>query len=143
MSEIIGFEWEDSLSVGYNTIDLHHKKLLSIMGQFKNLFELSQEEYKLKIGKIIKNLSDYTYYHFEEEEKVMKEYGYPGLKEHASIHNSFIKKIQEAIIPMASGNIETGLQFYDFLGKWLVDHIAGADHEWAEYIHTNHPEAQF
>ena len=37
MSEIKGFEWEDSLSVGYNTIDLHHKKLLTIMGQFKDL----------------------------------------------------------------------------------------------------------
>ena len=127
MSEIKGFEWEDSLSVGYNTIDLHHKKLLTIMGQFKDLFNLPQEEYKLKIGKILKNLSDYTYYHFEEEE----------------IHKSFIKKIREAIVPLASGNIETGLQFYDFLGRWLVEHIAGADHDWAEYIHKEHPEAQF
>ncbi|UYT06831.1 hemerythrin family protein [Treponema denticola] len=143
MSEIKGFEWEDSLSVGYNTIDLHHKKLLTIMGQFKDLFNLPQEEYKLKIGKILKNLSDYTYYHFEEEEKVMKEYGYPYLKEHAEIHKSFIKKIREAIVPLASGNIETGLQFYDFLGRWLVEHIAEADHDWAEYIHKEHPEAQF
>ncbi|UTC63489.1 hemerythrin family protein [Treponema sp. OMZ 787] len=143
MSEIIGFEWEDSLSVGYNTIDLHHKKLLLIMGQFKSLFELSHEEYKLKIGKIIKSLSDYTAYHFTEEEKIMQEYGYPDLKEHASIHNSFIKKIQEAIVPLASGNIETGRQFYDFLGKWLVEHIAVTDHKWSEYIHKEHPEAQF
>ena len=95
MSEIKGFEWEDSLSVGYNTIDLHHKKLLTIMEQFKNLFDLPQEEYKLKIGKILKSLSDYTYYHFEEEEKVMNEYGYPDLKEHAEIHKTFKKKIIE------------------------------------------------
>ena len=46
-------------------------------------------------------------------------------------------------MPLASGNIETGLQFYDFLGSWLVEHIAGADHDWAEYIHKEHPEAQF
>ncbi|AIN94648.1 hemerythrin family protein [Treponema putidum] len=143
MSEIKNFEWEDSLSVGYNTIDLHHKKLLSIMGQFKDLLELPQEEYKLKIGKVIKNLSDYTYYHFTEEEKIMKEYEYPELKEHTSIHNSFIKKIKEAIVPLASGNIETGRQFYDFLGRWLVEHIAGADHKWSEYIHRNNPEAEF
>lgn len=143
MNEIKGFEWEDSLRVGYNTIDLHHKKLLSIMGQFKDLFDMPQEEYKHKIGKIIKSLSDYTSYHFAAEEKIMQEYGYPDLAKHSEIHNSFIKKIQEAIIPLASGNVETGIQFYDFLGRWLVEHIAGSDHKWAEYIHQNHPEAEF
>lgn len=143
MSDIKSFEWEDSLSVGYNTIDLHHKKLLSIMGHFKALFDLPQEEYKLKIGKVIKNLSDYTAYHFEEEEKIMKEYAYPKLQEHKDIHISFIKKIRDALIPLASGNIDAGLQFYDFLGKWLVEHIAGADHKWSEYIHKNHPDAAF
>ena len=71
MSEKNIFKWIDSLSVGFTEIDLHHKKLLNILNKFKETLELPDAEYKSQIGKIIKNLCDYTEYHFSEEEIIM------------------------------------------------------------------------
>lgn len=142
MSEIKKFEWVDILSVGYNNIDLHHKKLLKIVNDFVDLFSLSDEEYRLRVGKILKNLSTYTIFHFSEEEKIMKKYNFPGFEGHAKIHDKFIKKLNASIIPLASGNIEKGIEFYNFLGEWLIEHIGIEDHQWSEFLHIKHPDIE-
>ncbi|WP_428770012.1 hemerythrin family protein [Treponema sp. HNW] len=136
MSEKDIFKWTDSLSVGFDEIDLHHKKLLLILNKFKETLELPEAEYKAQIGKIVKNLSDYTEYHFSEEEILMKANGCPGYEDHCKIHADFVAKIKQGLAPLVSGNKQTGAEFSTFLGDWLLDHIAVADHQWADYIHS-------
>lgn len=142
MKNIQKFEWADILSVGYNTIDLHHKKLLNIINEFVELFSLSTEEYKVKVGKILKNLSTYTIFHFSEEEKIMKNYEYPELESHSKIHSEFVAKLNASVVSIASGNIEKGIEFYNFLGEWLIEHIGVEDHQWSEFIHKKYPDAE-
>ncbi|MGI5173756.1 bacteriohemerythrin [Treponema sp. OMZ 840] len=136
MSENKIFQWTDDLSIGFEEIDLHHKKLLLILNKFKDILMLGEAEYKIQIGKIIKNLSDYTEYHFAEEEKFMKIYDYPGYEAHREIHTSFINKLKTHLPILLSGNLQKGAEFSNFLGDWLLDHIAVADHQWADYIHS-------
>lgn len=136
-------KWEDSLSVGYVVIDGHHKKLVSLTEELYSILSMPDPLYRLKIGKILKRLSDYTVYHFQEEEKIMERYSYPALAEHAKIHASFVKKLNEALPLIATGNREVGMEMYGFLTKWLVEHIAGADHEWSKYIHETYPDEKF
>lgn len=142
MQKIKKFEWSDILSVGYNNIDLHHKKLLYIINDFAALLKLPLEEYKVKVGKTLKNLSAYTIYHFSEEEKIMKKYAYPGFERHAELHALFVNKLNADIIPIASGEPEKGVEFYNFLGEWLVKHIGVEDKKWSEFLHSKHPEAE-
>ena len=143
MSETLQYDWEDALSVGYNDIDMQHKKLFIIIRQFKEALDMPQNEYKLKIGKILTKLIDYTVYHFSAEEKIMEKYGYPELGEHAKMHESFVQKMHTGLKDLASGDIGAGKEFYYFLGKWLVEHIAVNDHKWSAFIHKNYPDEEF
>jgi hemerythrin-like metal-binding domain len=136
-------EWDESLSVGYIEIDGHHKKLVNIVGEVRSLLSLPVNEYRLKVGKVLKKLSDYTVYHFEEEEKIMKKYKYPGLEEHAKIHSFFIKKLNDCLPLMASGDKKTAIEMYNFLSVWLVQHIAIDDHKWSAFIHEKYPNEKF
>ena len=143
MGNYKNIKWDDSLSVGYTEIDIHHKKLINIVGEIHSLLELPTAEYRLKIGKVLKKLSDYTVYHFEEEEKIMKQHKYPGLEEHAKIHTYFVKKLSEALPLIASGDKETSVEMYNFLSDWLVQHIAIDDHKWSTFIHEKYPNDIF
>ncbi|EFW38493.1 bacteriohemerythrin [Treponema phagedenis] len=139
----LNFKWKDSLSVGYNTIDLHHKKLLSLINDFEDLLSLPQAKYKVHVGRVLMSLCDYTVYHFSEEEKIMRRYKYPQFEEHAQIHAAFVQRIKDSLVPLASGNMEAGAEFCNFLGEWLLHHIAVTDQKWAEFIQKNHPDAKF
>lgn len=143
MENCKNIKWDESLSVGYAEIDGHHKKLISIVGELRSLLDLPANEYRLKVGKVLKKLSDYTVYHFEEEEKVMKLHKYPELEEHAKIHASFVKKLNEALPLMASGDKKTAYEMYNFLSAWLVQHIAIDDHKWSNFIHEKYPNEIF
>lgn len=136
-------KWDESLSVGYAEIDGHHKKLINIVGEIRNLLDLPTSEYRLKVGKILKKLSDYTVYHFDEEEKLMRQYKYPCLEEHAKIHALFVKKLNASLPLMASGDKKTAIDMYNFLSAWLVQHIAIDDHKWSDFIHEKYPNLIF
>ena len=136
-------KWDENLSVGYIEIDGHHKKLISIVDEVYTLLDLPINEYRVKVGKVLKRLSDYTNYHFTEEEKVMKQHRYPELEEHSKIHSSFIKKLNEVLPLMASGDKKTAIEMYKFLTNWIIKHIAIEDHKWSNFIHEKYPNEKF
>lgn len=136
-------KWDENLSVGYIEIDGHHKKLISIVDEVYTLLDLPINEYRVKVGKVLKRLSDYTNYHFTEEEKIMKQHRYPELEEHSKIHSSFIKKLNEVLPLMASGDKKTAIEMYNFLTNWIIKHIAIEDHKWSNFIHEKYPNEKF
>ena len=143
MEDYKSVEWSDSLSVGYPTIDGHHKKLVSITQEIYSLLGQPDYIYRIKIGKVLKKLSDYTIYHFQEEEKIMKKYKYPRLEEHTNIHMFFVEKLNQSLPLIAKGEKEVAIEMYNFLCSWLVKHIAGEDAMWAKYIHSAYPNESF
>ena len=143
MDRSIKVKWQESLSVGYATIDGHHKKLVRIVEELRGILDLPEVLYRLKIGKMLKQLSDYTIYHFNEEERIMKKYEYPQLAEHAKIHAGFVQKLQSALPLIAKGEKSVAIEMYGFLSDWLIEHIAVEDHKWAEFIHKTCPDEVF
>ena len=143
MDRSIEVKWQDNLSVGYVAIDGHHKKLVHIVEELRCILDLPEAQYRLKIGKMLKQLSDYTVYHFGEEERVMKKYEYPHLAEHAKIHAFFKEKLKDSLPMIAKGEKDIAIKMYGFLSDWLIEHIAVEDHKWAEFIHKNYPDEEF
>jgi hemerythrin len=70
------FSWDDSLSTGVEDVDLQHKKLLLIIDDVRETSELTGTEYSLRMSKDLKRLTDYTLYHFTDEEALMKARGF-------------------------------------------------------------------
>jgi len=126
--------WNDSLATGFKEVDLQHKKLISIIDDVYETVKEPDPEYALKMAKILKQLTDYTEYHFTEEELLMKRHSYVGFDGHKKQHDDFVKKIGLEIKLLAEASQDDGYLFYRFLGTWLLDHIAKSDHAWAEWL---------
>ena len=128
------FTWNYSLATGFEEVDLQHKKLIHIIDDVNAKILGSPEEYAVQMSKVIKQLTDYTLYHFSEEEKFMKSYDYPGYESHKKEHEAFVKQVKAQIQTLTQANPDSGYNFYRFLGSWLLSHIAKEDQKWAGFI---------
>ena len=81
-------------------------------------------------------LADYTEFHFQAEEKLQEEIGYPGLAEHKKKHEE-LRQTVEDLHQMLEEEEGPSDAFVDQLNKkvieWLYYHIKGFDRSVAEY----------
>jgi len=122
-------KWKDEYSIGVEKIDLQHKHLFEIANRIyetlKNQFCIDKYD---KILEILKELEEYTIYHFKEEEDYMKEIGYENYFLHKIEHQKFINKLKETDLEKIDFNQDGYLlDLLNFISDWLVKHILKDD----------------
>jgi hemerythrin-like metal-binding protein len=128
------FAWKDALATGFDEVDLQHKKLILIIDDVRAALESPPDEYALRMAKDLKRLTDYTEYHFAEEEALMRKNGFPGYDGHKKRHDEFVARVRGHIAALSRQKAADGVDLYRFLGTWLIAHIAQEDRLWATYI---------
>ena len=130
----VKFEWNEIYELGIPEIDLQHKKLISISNELYDIATKGDVNLKITMSKILKNLTDYTVYHFTSEEEFMKKYGYQGAPMHKIAHDNFVAEVTQQIKNLSEGSQEDVLIFYDYIANWILAHIAKADKIWATFV---------
>ena len=130
----VKFEWNEKYELGIQEIDLQHKKLIGISNELYDVATKDDVNLKLTMSKILKNLTDYTVYHFTSEEDFMKKYGYEGVPMHKIAHDNFVAEVTQQIKKLDSSSKEAVLLFYDYIANWILTHIAKADKIWANFV---------
>lgn len=129
------FIWNDSYSVGNSTIDEQHKKLIGIINKlYTSFMEKKQNE---EISEVMKELADYTRYHFSTEEQLFRSKKYPFAAEHEKEHEQFVDELYQLKIKFDNSPSVLTLKVMTFLQKWLKDHILVKDKKYAPYLSTN------
>ena len=125
-------EWRPEMSVGDETIDSQHKKLIEIINDYhKAIREKSVHEIQLSI---IARLEEYTVYHFKHEELRFKNSNYPDYESHIQEHKSFVTKVA---LFKSKTSLESSVNttvFLKFLMDWLREHILQVDRQYSRYI---------
>lgn len=129
--------WNDSYLLGITEIDLQHKKLLSLADDMYEIVNGDEATFKVNLSKVLKSLTDYTVYHFTNEEEFMKKYGYPSADMHKSMHDNFISEVTKQIKSLSTATKTEAERLYSFLASWVLNHIAKSDKVWAEYVKPN------
>lgn len=131
-------EWNDSYLIGITVIDNEHKKLLKIANDLYDVAASSQDDksFMVKFSPVLKSLTDYTEYHFEDEEKLFTRYGYPGAAAHKAAHDNFVKEIKAQIRGLTTATPQTAKRLYQNMVSWVLNHIAKADTVWAKFVKT-------
>jgi len=124
--------WEDRLSVGIPSIDEDHKKLMNLINNLQSAILYPTDEAFER--QALKELVDYTCYHFEREEKLMEENGYPDFEAHREQHKRMIEKVQEFQQAYEHDREATVQEMTDFLKDWLIGHIAGTDQQYSAFL---------
>ncbi len=129
-------EFTNNLVTGNKTIDSQHKELIAKINDLLSALETSQSQSTAM--RMLNFLNDYVEYHFEAEENLQKEVGYPGLADHQAQHAA-LKQTVADLTEMLNEEEGATPAFVDQLNKkvieWLYKHIEGYDRSVAEYIY--------
>jgi hemerythrin-like metal-binding protein len=114
-------EWDESLRVGIDTIDEHHRYLLDLIN---DLYEVvSQKRGAREVARLVKATDAYAKVHFRAEEKMMQHYGYAGLQSQVQQHHAFEAKTREFYEELHANPLVAQFDVLSYLRDWLINHI--------------------
>jgi len=128
------FEWRDEFSANIPVIDKQHQRLFELGARLYDLISLRDDfDHYDEIVEIIRELKDYTIYHFGFEEELMERYGYEDLEAHKEEHQMFIDKINEIDYEAIDAD-QTGaiMDMLMFVANWIENHILKMDLKYKE-----------
>lgn len=127
--------WSNDLSVHNEEIDEQHKNWIGIINKMhESMLSDNYKAFNENFKEYIREMVDYTSYHFAFEEQYLVSTHYPGLAEHTRKHKEFIEKLAEAVRNMRSGDMLLHSNFLKMARYWLVDHIMVEDKEYSLYV---------
>ena len=124
--------WRHAYSVGIESIDEHHKKILGIINELYEHMQNGTGEKEYKI--VIAELKDYASYHFNLEETLMFEAKFPGAEVHKANHEEYRKKVDT----LAMAFKEQPEDLMVFLKEWWSFHILRVDKQYQEVLVAKH-----
>ncbi len=86
-------DWEDGMSVGVESIDVHHRQ---VWRRVRHLADAVSDGRAAEVRAALRFLHGYLAEHNAEEERWMADAGYPGAGEHGRIHAEIVERIRTA-----------------------------------------------
>jgi len=125
--------WKDQYSVQVKEIDEQHKKLLIIINQLYEAIK-SQSSHK-NLVTLVKELIDFSEYHFTTEEKYFDLCNYEDKEPHKKEHQKFKEKILTTYNTCRSSEcqgqeLEIAFELIDFMEDWFVEHFISMDQKY-------------
>ena len=118
--------WNSNYEIGNTLVDSEHKEIFGIVDR------LLADDFAGRPDKIktaVDFLSDYVARHFEHEEQLMEESGYPDMAAHKKQHRDFVKTVGE-LMERIEGNLDSvyfSLEVNKVIVDWLAEHVMGSD----------------
>jgi hemerythrin-like metal-binding protein len=124
--------WSDDYAIDVPQIDEHHRELFRRIGALHEALMAGRPDGE--VTRVLDYLSDYTQYHFREEEALMAEHGYALLPQHRAEHERIVRELSSWKTGGAEGRLSLTLQLSHTLAEWLRGHILGSDRAYARTI---------
>jgi hemerythrin len=125
-------EWKDEYSVGIESIDQQHKKLLGLINQLQTAVDYStSDEFEREA---LDDLVDYTKTHFTYEEGLLEQNAYPDFEPHKAQHAAMIKKVEEVLAEYDMDHDTAMSNAVEYLKDWLIKHINGTDKQYSSFL---------
>jgi len=127
-------QWTEDLAVNIDDLDRHHKNLFNIIKKMVTLKD--QDSGEKEMLELIKEIIDYSGYHFSKEHNVMVDYEYPGLNTHINEHHQYTQKMLSFLEDFKNKKQNLLNDILKYLSEWWLSHIAKEDMGYAKYIHN-------
>lgn len=131
--------WNDQYLIGQSTIDDEHKTLFRLINDFHTHW--SENRDRKDVARVLNQLIQYGELHFQDEERIMAQEGYPELESHCAIHEKLIDEIFKLNEELADQSRLLERDITKFLKQWLVDHIVHNDYEFRNFLIRKRREA--
>jgi hemerythrin-like metal-binding protein len=89
-----------------------------------------------QINSQLEQLIEFTRKHFQSEEHLLEQHGFPGLPEHRAAHERLLGQVREAV-NRAEHSEDLEIQpLLGFLRTWYLDHIETVDRQYGPWLNA-------
>ena len=127
-------KWNNTLSVGIDSIDEQHKQLFGFINDIHDAMSAGQGN-NIVAG-IAAQLLKYTKEHFQFEEQMLKQMNYPKLNDHHKVHGYLTDQVADIHRRLQAGEKLNPVHLSNFLKDWLKNHILKIDMHYAKFNHS-------
>jgi hemerythrin-like metal-binding protein len=129
--------WSDEFLTGFEAVDRQHRILVETTARLAQASP-GQDE-RLALRRVLRELVDYTLYHFAMEERLMKQHGYgthdPAAWEaHLQQHQGFVEKVLAWQQGLERGEPLSIHELQGYLMGWIANHILHHDRKLTDYL---------
>lgn len=125
-------KWNEKYCIDVADVDSQHQELFRKANLF--IFSVKHGEGDKQIGKVLKDLVEYTKVHFKDEEHLMERFKYPELFEHKHQHHQLTEEIVKVLKRIKAGQRYSPIELIRFLEDWLVHHILEEDMKIGKFL---------
>jgi len=126
-------DWDDAYAVNFREMDSQHKMLMKLLNQLHEAIKFGHGTDIL--GEVFTEVVEYTRYHFNAEERLMREGGFPEYLLHKALHEDLWSRLCELRRAFEGGGRSVvGIGTLQFLRDWLVNHVTTKDRAIARYL---------
>ncbi|MFC5356259.1 bacteriohemerythrin [Azospirillum himalayense] len=124
-------EWDAAYAIGQSAVDADHQRLFQLFNQFSAA--IAAGETRESANRFLRELADYSAYHFRREEGLMHAVGYPDYAKHKTMHDTFADFVRRQSDSGARDPEE--VQFLQsYVEMWLCGHILVMDKWFGEWL---------
>jgi hemerythrin len=124
--------WKDAFCFGIEKIDNQHRHMFEIINKFIERPRSTDDTEQISM--VLQEMAAYAREHFADEEKLMQEYGYPGLEPHKWQHAFFIDTTSQLLAKFMYSRHKTADEIAEFLKLWLTTHILKTDMKYRDFF---------
>lgn len=130
----MAFTWTKDLETGNAQIDAEHKELIRAINNL--ITACSAGNGRNELNRTMDFLEQYTKTHFQHEQTLQLQSGYPDYANHKKYHEGFIKVVDNLSARLKSEGASIMLvgEINRQLAGWLVNHIKNEDVKVAKHI---------
>ena len=117
--------WSHECIVGVEAIDDQHGILMDTLNDLRVMLLRGADRRNVTLQ--LERLIDFTQMHFQSEERLLLQQGFPGVNDHRTAHHPLLAKLYAALERI---NHEDALHFPSLLGflpSWYLDHVEKLD----------------
>jgi hemerythrin len=122
-------EWDDSLLIDNELIDLQHKKLIGLIAAIPEE-KSSGDEQALEAAIV------YAETHFADEEELLEQIRYPNTHEHIEMHEKMTAILESYKRDYDEGKTDLSA-FKQFMYNWIKDHIMKEDKNIGAFLRSS------
>lgn len=122
-------EWDDSLLIGNELIDIQHKRLIKLIAAIPEEKSPGDE---LALNEAIV----YAETHFADEEELLEHAGYPQTSAHINMHEKMTAILEAYRRDYDEGKTDL-TAFKQFMYDWIKDHIMREDKKIGAFLRSS------
>jgi len=124
------FTWSDRYKIGNDLVDSQHQHIFKLANETVSVSDDAD------ITRLLMLFYQHVREHFQAEERLMKQAGYPRYQEHVEEHNLMLDRLNEISLNVQKRQWNPD-DIKKFVQRWISVHIVQEDMRVGEYLKTH------